>query len=220
MTDPRRAQSGSTLEPAFVPASLDAAAPRPSLWRRLANWREDQVARRALRLAGEPCLVLDLPCGSGRFWPVLVGWANRIVIGADESARRLDVALHEQPANVLQRIRLLQTSAFGIDLGENAVDCIFCMRLMHRLGEPGQRLAMLREFHRVTRDTLILSLWVDGNYRAWRRRRLGRGDRDRHVARRSDVEAEFRQAGFEIIGHQDVLPGWAMWRVYTLRKVE
>ncbi|MDV3444069.1 hypothetical protein R0G64_32760, partial [Pseudomonas otitidis] len=36
-----------------------AAAPRPSLWRRLANWREDQVARRALRLAGEPCLVLD-----------------------------------------------------------------------------------------------------------------------------------------------------------------
>lgn len=61
---------------------------------------------------------------------------------------------------------------------------------------------------------------MDGNYRAWRRRRLGRGDRDRHVARRSEVEAEFRQAGFEIIGHQDVLPGWAMWRVYTLRKVE
>jgi len=35
----------------------------------------------------------------------------------------------------------------------------------------------------------------------------------RHV-----IEAEFRRAGFKIIGQQDFLPGYAMWRVYTLRK--
>ena len=43
------------------------------LWRRLSHWRDEQLARRALTLAGDPGLVLDLPCGAGRFWPLLAG---------------------------------------------------------------------------------------------------------------------------------------------------
>ena len=41
------------------------------LGRRLSNWRDQQLARKALTLVGEPGLVLDLPCGAGRFWPLL-----------------------------------------------------------------------------------------------------------------------------------------------------
>ena len=37
------------------------------LGRRLSHWRDEQLARKALTLAGEPGLVLDLPCGAGRF---------------------------------------------------------------------------------------------------------------------------------------------------------
>ncbi len=43
------------------------------LARRLSHARDEQLARRALTLAGEPGLVLDLPCGAGRFWPLLAG---------------------------------------------------------------------------------------------------------------------------------------------------
>src|SRR5690606_40469966 len=39
--------------------------------RRLSHWRDEQMARRALKIAGKPDLVLDLPCGAGRFWPLL-----------------------------------------------------------------------------------------------------------------------------------------------------
>ena len=39
--------------------------------RRLSDWRDRQLARQALQLAGEPGLVLDLPRGAGRFWPLL-----------------------------------------------------------------------------------------------------------------------------------------------------
>ena len=39
--------------------------------RRLSHWRDEQVARHALRLADDPGLILDLPCGAGRFWPLL-----------------------------------------------------------------------------------------------------------------------------------------------------
>ena len=38
----------------------------PGLRRRLASWRDEWLVRRALKVAGEPGLVLDLACGAGR----------------------------------------------------------------------------------------------------------------------------------------------------------
>lgn len=199
---------------------------RHGLRRRLTNHRDQQLARRALALAGEPQWVLDLPCGAGRFWEVLGEQPNRQIIAADNSAAMLDVALRHCPAGLRARIRPLHTSAFAIDLPDDSVDSVFCMRLLHHIGEPGHRLAMLREFHRVTRDSVILSLWVDGNYLSWRRRqqearrqRRGKtGYQNRYVLPRATAEAEFSAAGFEIAGHLDFLPLHSMWRVYVLRR--
>jgi SAM-dependent methyltransferase len=195
--------------------------------RRLSHWRDQQLARYALKLAGEPNLVLDLPCGAGRFWPLLAEQANRVILAADNSQDMLNTALAAQPAAVVARVKAFQTSAFAIDLTDNSVDCIFCMRLLHHVAEPPHRLAMLREFHRVTRDTLIVSLWVDGNYKAWKRHRLearrsaeGRitQNQNRFVIGRETIESEFTRVGFDILGNKDFLPGYAMWRVYVLRK--
>lgn len=197
--------------------------------RRLSHWRDVQVARRALKLAGEPNLVLDLPCGAGRFWPMLGEQPNRVILAADNSADMLETARSGQPDEVVKNIHLFQTSAFAIDLGANSVDCIFCIRLLHHIESPEHRLTILREFNRVSRDTVILSLWVDGNYKAWKRRRLearratkGRSsqNKNRFVVSRAVIEQEFQQAGFQIVGHLDFLPGYAMWRTYVLRKQE
>jgi len=133
--------------------------------RRLSHWRDEQVARHALRLADDPGLVLDLPCGAGRFWPLLAEAPHRVILAADNSADMLAVARASQPADVVARVRSFRTSAFAIDLGANAVDCIFCIRLLHHIQSAENRRVILREFHRVTRDTVILSLWVDGNTR-------------------------------------------------------
>ena len=56
------------------------------LARRLSHWRDVQVARRALQMADKPNLVLDLPCGAGRFWPMLCEQPNRVIFAADNSA--------------------------------------------------------------------------------------------------------------------------------------
>lgn len=198
-----------------------------SLARRLSNWRDQQLARRALRAAGDPREVLDLPCGAGRFWPLLAERPDRVILAADNSADMVDVATRSQPAEIVGRVRAFQTSAFAIDLGDRSVDCVFCMRLLHHIAESGHRLAMLREFHRVSRDTVIVSLWVDGNYKAWKRARLesrraaregASANTNRFVVPRSVIEAEFREAGFDILDRADFLPGYALWRVYTLRK--
>ncbi len=195
--------------------------------RRLSHWRDEQLARKALNLAGDPGLVLDLPCGAGRFWPLLAEKPNRVIIGADNSADMLKTACAAQPAEVVKRVRPLQTSAFDIDLPDNAVDSIFCMRLLHHVGQAEHRLALLREFQRVTRDSAIVSLWVDGNFKAWKRKRLdsrrhavkGQNSyQNRFVLPAATVEAEFEQAGFRIQERLDFLPLYAMWRVYLLRK--
>ncbi|MBW5414271.1 class I SAM-dependent methyltransferase [Pseudomonas sp. MAG002Y] len=196
--------------------------------RRLSHWRDEQLARRALRLAGQPNLVLDLPCGAGRFWPLLAEKQNRVIIGADNSADMLAVACASQPKEIVQRVRTLQTSAFAIDLPDNAVDSIFCMRLVHHIADSADRLEMFKEFNRVTRDTVILSLWVDGNFKAWRRKQLearrqlrnkSTGYQNRIVLNAEQVEHEFVQAGFSVEKHLDFLPHYSMWRVYILRKV-
>ncbi|WP_275544945.1 MULTISPECIES: class I SAM-dependent methyltransferase [unclassified Pseudomonas] len=198
------------------------------LSRRLSHWRDVQVARRALQLAAQPNLVLDLPCGAGRFWAMLCEQPNRVILAADNSADMLATARAAQAPEVVARVNSLRTSAFAIDLSANAVDCIFCIRLLHHIESAEHRLAILREFHRVSRDTVIVSLWVDGNYKAWKRRRLearraaqggAEPNQNRFVAPRKTLEDEFRQAGFAILGHLDFLPGYAMWRTYVLRKV-
>jgi len=198
------------------------------LARRLSLWRDAQLARHALRDAGEPGLVLDLPAGSGRFWPVLAEHSNRVILAADPSTDMLAVAQSQSSVKVRERIRTFQSSVFSIGLSANAVDCIFCMRQFHHVADSDRRMEILQEFHRVTRDTAIVALWVDGNLKAWRRKRqqrfrLAQGlvelPRNRFVVSRSTIETEFANAGFAIVDHHDFLPGYAMWRVYILRKI-
>jgi ubiquinone/menaquinone biosynthesis C-methylase UbiE len=199
-----------------------------SLSRRLSNWREQKVARTALRTAGEPLEVLDLPCGAGRFWSILPETPRRRLIAADNSQGMLDVAAQAYPEALADRVRLLRTSAFAADLDDEAIDCVFCMRLFHHIGQSADRMAILREFRRITRDTVIISMWVSRNFKARRRAQLEQKRKidfsktanyqNRFVLRASDVEQEFIDCGFDIVGHHDFLPLYAMWRTYVLRK--
>ena len=202
---------------------------RGGFLRHLSQWRDEQLARHALALVGDPGLVLDLPCGTGHFWPLLAAKSYRVIIGADSSADMLKLAFAAQAPDIVKRVQPLQTSAFVIDLPDNSVDSIFCMHLLHHVGDSAHRLMLLRECQRVTRDSLIVSLCVDGNFKAWRRKRMERrhspdpsqeNHQNRFVLPAATVEAELRQAGFRVRERLDFLPFYAMWRVYVLHKVD
>ena len=181
------------------------------LVRRLALWREKRLVRRALKVAGEPGLVLDLACGAGRFWPVLAEHGNRVILAADSSPDMLEHARTHHPASLLARIKLFQSSVFSIDMSENAVDCIFCMQLLHHVRDRDHRLAILRELHRVSRDSLILSVPVG-------RLSAQVDDPQSIVVNKGEIEAQFSLAGFSILNHYEVLPGCDMGSIYILRK--
>ncbi|WPN99734.1 class I SAM-dependent methyltransferase [Pseudomonas sp. MUP55] len=167
----------------------------PRLLQRLGAWRDARLVRHALKVAGEPGLILDLACGSGRFWPVLGEHVNRVILASDHSQEMLDHARTHHPAALLKRVKTFPGSAFSIGLSANAVDCIFCLELFRHVPSTEVRLALLREFHRVSRDTVIVS-----------------------VDSRTPVEDEFRQAGFKVLNRQEFMPGSTLWCVYVLRK--
>jgi ubiquinone/menaquinone biosynthesis C-methylase UbiE len=237
---------GDAMRPAVVEGELDFSGKyskqkadeyftkhQSTFGRRFSDRWEHRMARRALRLAGDPDSVLDLPCGAGRFWDLLAEKPNRELYAADYSEGMLVVAKQLQPPEIASRFNVFQTSAFDIKMDDNAVDSILCMRLLHHIGERDDRMRIYREFHRVARDTVSISLWVDGNYKAWRRQKLeqdrssGKKPRkrkkhfqNRFIQSRQALESEFAEAGFDVIGKVDFLPGYSMWRTYVLRKTE
>lgn len=190
-------------------------------WRRLSTRREIAIARKSLKMAGNPTSVLDLPSGAGRFWELLCELPERKIYAADNSRNMFEVGMELRPKDITRRIETFQCSAFDIPLPDNAVENILCMRLVHHIGKSEDRLALFREFRRVASQSVCLSLWVDGNSQARRRRRLehsrtGKAYQNRFVMPRDQIESEFREAGMEMTGYIDFLKFHSMWRIYIL----
>lgn len=178
------------------------------VFRRLIMWRQKSLVRLALNVAGEPGLVLDVACGAGQFWPVLAERDNRVILATDPSQTMLEHAKTHYSAGLLSRIILFKSSVFAIDLPENSVDSIFCMQLFHHVRDSEHRLAILRELHRVSRDTLIMSVC------------LGHSPESARVTvGREEIKSQLSLAGFSILKQYDVLPGCALSSVYIVRKV-
>ncbi|WP_122570498.1 class I SAM-dependent methyltransferase [Pseudomonas viridiflava] len=192
--------------------------PHTRLARRISHLRDEHMVRKALKRAGEPGLVLDIPCGAGRFWPLLAEKKSRIIIGGDQSADILSTACRLQDPEIVRRVKPLQTSALNISLPNSSVDTIFSMRTLHQTDEAEQRMAMLTEFHRVTRETVITA-WSSKRQDAERETPDQQGDgHNRSVLHHSVAESEFISAGFIIEKRIDFIPLCAMWRVYVLSK--
>jgi len=84
-------------------------------------------------------------------------------------------------------------------------------------------LKVLSELYRVSTSTAIISLWVDGNFKSWKRqrmesKRLTRQYQNRFVIPRRVIEQEMEEVGFKIKNKIDFLPLFSMWRTYILEK--
>jgi hypothetical protein len=146
-----------------------------------------------------------------------------VIIGADNSESMLKVATRPTSgcgetgtafADICIRYRFADNSVDSISA------CACCTTLVIR-AQAGD----IAEFQRVTRDSVIISLWVDGNFKAWKRKRLEN--------RRKKVSRKVTKTGLcyrllllkqslskpvSCSGIPGLHPLYAMWRVYVLRK--
>jgi SAM-dependent methyltransferase len=198
-----------------------ASKHRASFSRRINDTREQSLLRRALGRVGPLDSIVDVGCGPGRFWSTINSFQPARFAALDVSHSMLSFARSAQAPEVVERIELAAGSVTALPFIDNAFDCVISMRLLHHFGDVGERRQALAELARVTGHHLIVSLWVDGNYKAWRRQRLEsrrgpRGYQNRHVVTKSQLAADFQDVGLRELDHFDLIPGYSQWRYCVL----
>lgn len=115
--------------------------------------------------------ILDCPCGTGRWWPMLSRRAEKIV-AMDISPGMLDFARKEERSLGIE-IEVRQGDAEKLDLADDSVDYTFSFALTKHLPIPLQY-KVLAEFARVSRKGVICSFGIFSHltYEFWRRRSL------------------------------------------------
>lgn len=95
--------------------------------------------------------IIDIPAGTGRFFPLLAGNSNT-VYGMDISRDMLLSVKEKYPGNP---INMIHGDAVNIPLKDNSVDYVVCIRLLNWV-MPGTMKTILNEFRRVTRKGIIV----------------------------------------------------------------
>ena len=141
---------------------------------------------------------LDLPCGTGRFEPLLARHAREVV-----SVDAAHAMLLRHPGG-----SRLQASAGALPFADAAFDLVLCSRLLHHLLEPELRTAVLSEFARVCRGPLIASHFDARSYQAWRAR-IRRRDWARFAQTPASFRAEALAAGWRERDRRFMARGWS-----------
>jgi len=203
--------------PAYSQRHLDAAAAvayrgkfERSLLRRLSHWRESQCVRAMARRAIAGCTpadhgprLLDVPCGAGRFAPLLAGLGGSYLAADHSPAMLLLCRQRLQAAGLGARaVAFVQADARKLPLPDRSVDLACCLRLLHHFPERRDRLAILAELARVCHGPLVLSFLDAAAHKQrlylWRRRRRGQLPR-RVLLSRAELAAEAQAAGWRLL---------------------
>jgi ubiquinone/menaquinone biosynthesis C-methylase UbiE len=203
-----------------------------SLSRRLNDRREQALLRRCLKLVDPVDSIIDVGCGPGRFWPSLIDSSAELA-ALDVSHAMLRFARERYPAAIAGRFELAAGSVTALPFSDDAFDCVVSMRLLHHFGESRIRRGALGELARISRRFVIVSLWTDGNFKAWRRTKLEQRRREqaaragrtrsyenRHVVSRQELLEDFTTVGLHPISHYDLIPGYSQWRFYVLEHAD
>ena len=169
----------------------------------------DQTEKKRLqslmRTVPHGSLVLDVPCGAGRFHEMLKAGGYRL-LAADISQEMLDVARSSRLAE-----DYLLADAETLGLPDKSVDCVFCIRLFHHVGSPDTRRRIFKEFARVSRGWVLVSFYHSNCLKRFRKLVRGKSVSGEHVSF-SALKAEAGEAGLQVVRTAAVarylLPQW------------
>ncbi len=158
--------------------------------------RDRVLVSRALREAAPIDRLLDLPCGTGRFVPVLEELAGRVV-SADISLEMMAVATSRFPG---VRASFVQCSVEGLPFRDSSFDLTFTARFLLHLPSDLRR-AALSELSRVSKRWVFFDCLMEAGPKGWLRRLLAplkRGRKPKKRMGREELSRVLDQAGLEI----------------------
>lgn len=121
------------------------------------KWKaEDRIVRALLEDVPSDNKLLDIPCGTGRFF-AFYGWKGFDVTAIDISEDMLSVA--ERSSRMTERIKCSVGNIFDTKLPDKSFDVAVSIRIMNLI-EADDMIRALKELQRVTCSTIIFNLRV------------------------------------------------------------
>lgn len=178
-------------------------------FQRIVARREQALAARLLDhpYAGCNGHIVDMPCGYGRFYPLLKEKKLR-VSAMDQSQAMVDICSeqhgfadedHAEQADVLKPLPARAAEASRA----------LCVRLFQHLHHPELRIQALRTLG-ANRRQVVMTYYDDASLHYWSKRLLMRlkGKKVRvKMIRRADFESEVTQAGLRVVKRIKLFPG-------------
>jgi len=161
---------------------------------RARNARKARAIERGLARLGNPRVLLDAPCGNGRFSALLSG-AGRRYLGADLALPMLAAAAERH-----RDARYVAADLVRLPFPDHAFDAALCIRFLHLVRERELRIAVLRELARVSRVGLVVDYRHSRTLRVLGRRlrhRLGLRDRAPSNPSPAAIRGELAEANLE-----------------------
>ncbi|MBW1805523.1 MAG: class I SAM-dependent methyltransferase [Deltaproteobacteria bacterium] len=189
---------------------------------RFVHRREETILRTYLkRAAGDRGLILDIPCGYGRFSPLLLEFSSG-VIGSDLSLSMVGHVLNQHPRSTHKLWGVVGDAVKGMPFRSEAFMGVVSIRLFQHLHKRSYREAALEEFARLTQRFVILSYYRrNALHTAQRRlrRRLKPTQTTINMVTHSEFLEEIHKAGLECISEKAVLKGLHAHHFVLLQKL-
>jgi len=196
---------------------------------RIVHAREVRILKKLLkpgRRAGcdwpdgrlSPPLILDAPCGYGRFAGLLLGHGFQL-ISSDLSFHMVKRAV-DRTGSPPAAAGIVSNLTKGIPIKSRAVAAVFSLRFFHHLHQREERRSVLREFGRVAAEFIILSYYQTNALHILQRRlrRTVKPNKRRiSMIPRGEFIEDVRLAGLEVIRIVPLFRGLHSQHVALLR---
>jgi SAM-dependent methyltransferase len=187
---------------------------------KLVHLRERRILRKILEKIGkEDALVLDVPCGYGRFSPLLLERGLSLV-SSDLSFHMVERALERNEESV-RLSGVVADGILGLPFKHQVFDLILSMRFFHHLHQKEKRKAVLEEFSRVAKEWVILSYYQINLLHIIQRRlrrRIKKSKTRIKMLSRQEFHREVEKQGLKIVSVFPLFKGIHSQQIALLRK--
>lgn len=143
--------------------------------------------------------ILDIPCGYGRFHPLLVRFGE--VHAADNGKL---IAKFQQDNIGLAKSTTICDAA-DMPFKDNSFDAVFSFRLIQHIHNRTERINIYKEFCRVSKNWVIISLYVNSAIHQTIKK-INKKKAKITFLQNAEINDEFSEANLDIVSSQLVLP--------------
>lgn len=187
---------------------------------RLVHRKETKILRKILqKVRSSSSLVLDVPCGYGRFSDLFLDM-NCSLVSSDISfymvKRAKEMSSHHSwPLAVVADVKK------GLPFKQSVFSLLLSFRFFHHVHEKHERESILREFSRISSQWMILSYYQMNFFHFLQRkiRRKIKGSRTRiKMISKEELENEVKVGGFHIDSVYPLFKGIHAHHIALLKK--